>query len=202
MDNKKAASAIWYCQDSRKVLQIGKTIRTTPAWQDCKESVMLEVLRAKARYCSEYRAKLHNLPQNTPIRERTEHRFWGGKANGANVLGRLHEAIKQEIHAEDHAAAKETQPHQHSDQHKRTQNLKTTPRGPSTSSRQPANLHHRQQSHQQHMKRITIIGDSNTKYLQPEKMDKRFNIKMNNSIGHFICNIQDLVYAFLVAASF
>lgn len=170
MNNKNAAREILYANTSKSAQSIGKTVRTTPIWADCKRNVMLEILRAKAEHCIAYRTALINIPHNATIHEDTTHPFWGGKSGCANNLGQVHMIIKKELHD------------------KQAKNLK--PNNTNQSQIRP----HTYTTGATKKLKVCILGDSNTKFLDPAKMTQKhtFSVKPTTTAEQAAMRMKDL----------
>ena len=140
-NDRGAQREIIQAKNSREAQRSGDKIRTSAEWTNDKESIMKQILLAKAEHCPAYRQKLQNMPQSTKLHENTMHRFWGGKV-GKDILGKLHLEVRSSIlqnrGPQQAASPKPTQP-------------------PTT-------------------QKLTIIGDSNTRFLDPSKMSEKYII--------------------------
>jgi len=153
MNNKEALRDITNSKDSRAAMRIGQSIRTSQAWTECKKNVMTEILRAKAQHCSIYKNTLLKIPNNTSIHEDTSHPYWGARNGGADNLGQLHMVIKNEL--------------QNSTISNKPGSLTPAPNAPN-------NRHPKVQQ----KPRVSILGDSNTRYLDPSRMIRSHSFKI------------------------
>ena len=94
------AEDILNCKRAVEAKRLGDDISTDQQWWDIRQSVMMEVIRQKARQCSEFRNTLLASQGNVLV-EDTVHEFWGrGKqGDGQNKLGTLLQALRSNMPA-------------------------------------------------------------------------------------------------------
>ena len=92
------ADEIAQCERGVDAKRLGDTIYTDQDWWDIRQSVMMEVLQAKARQCPEFRNTLLASKGNSLV-EDTVHDFWGKGKNGegCNKLGTLLQALRSNL---------------------------------------------------------------------------------------------------------
>ena len=168
-NQKEIAREILQTVSARDAYKTSKNIRTTKDWEEDKERIMLEILCAKYQHNAEYRTRLHNTGSEV-IHEDTMHPYWGGKG-GKDRLGTLHMQVREN---KGHFPKHLTNLHQHSTTNK---NMETT--------HYPTNipLTGAQGTEQITKKtKVLIMGDSNTKYLNPDKMTKKCQISIKKAM--------------------
>jgi len=200
-NNKKALEQINKTphHKTHDVKQIGDTIETLPAWEDDKENIMLQVLRAKAECCPEYFNFLKSSG-NKSLHENTNHPYWGCQKDGKDRLGFLHMQVrtminngtitlseKAETTKSPYKAStpRHRQPHviSHQPQQRAGHQHQAHPHGVPQHQQQNfrSNTPPPVQWHAHHTSQppvpVTILGDSNTKFLDTTKMTKTCNLQ-------------------------
>ena len=96
------AEDILHCKRAVEAKRLGDDISTDQQWWDIRQSVMMEVIRQKAKQCHEFRNTLLASQGNVLV-EDTGHEFWGrGKhGDGQNKLGILLQALRSSMPALD-----------------------------------------------------------------------------------------------------
>ena len=159
--NKKENSRnIMLTKDPAEATRIGRSIKTTREWKEDKENVMLTILRAKEEHCHHYRNRLRDTHLCT-LHEDTTHPFWGGRV-GKNHLGRLHMRIRDEIRS-----TQDTNNNSNINDNNSNNNNNNTNQYPGYHMDTPT---------------VTIIGDSNTRGLDPSKMTKKYNFQVKQAM--------------------
>lgn len=92
------AEDIAECSRAIDAKRMGDKINTDQHWWSLRQSVMLEVITAKASQCPEFRNTLV-ASQGNMLVEDTAHEYWGrGKTgNGQNQLGLLLESLRSDL---------------------------------------------------------------------------------------------------------
>ena len=100
MGNKTAAGNVLKADRAAQAKKIGDEIGTSQNWQDTQQGTMSEILKAKARQCSQFVRALMNSSSRDLI-EDTPNAFWGrgSGGKGLNMLGRLLMTLRAEISA-------------------------------------------------------------------------------------------------------
>lgn len=125
---------------------------TADDWPEHKENFMLEILEAKAQQCEIYHKFLIGTDKR-PLHEATSNKHWGGRPGCSDRLGKLHMQIRNQI-AEGKLKLKEQTP---------------PPNKPPNEQRGSPRSQHQKPT-------VTIMGDSNLTYMDPQHMTRSCKI--------------------------
>ena len=158
--NSEALQRLRNAKNSRDAQDIGKNIHTGEAWHARKGEIMRDIITAKAEHCAEYRDRLKQTDGQT-LMEDTHHSYWGGR-RGENLLGQIHMQVRDLLKTHKITPA-EAIPSQDS--------TKTAKQDRITIATKPA----------QATPTVTILGDSNIRHMDPQKMTKFFHIRKHEA---------------------
>ena len=85
---KDLKEKIMNSNDTMNIMKIGQKITTTRDFKVSKRDLMKSILKEKYQYSEEFREALHQTG-NCKIIEDTSHPFWGARANGLNIHGKV-----------------------------------------------------------------------------------------------------------------
>ena len=190
MNDKEAARDIMLTNNSKEVQQRGNSIKTSQEWRQDREKIMLTILEAKHKFCDAYKQRLTDST-TLPIHEDSHHKYWGGRG-GEDKLGVLHMSVRSKYTATRQSSTQiSASQDQRTTKTTRVDNTKallhshsTTPKRTATPALQSSQHNHGQHESFYNHSDVLLLGDSNTRHLDPAKMTRRCDYTLKQAMTY------------------